>query len=131
MLFCFEDRRDWRRAIRVALFVGALALSVTCLAAGELLPGKPVVGKNADGQLEIFRVDANGELRHHRAEQQWDLAQFAGQWYRLCPFHRHQSDSANRVDPQATNAPVWTNNQWQIILSRGNEISRYYRLQSQ
>ena len=26
--------------------------------------GKPVVGKNADGHIEIFKVDADGELRH-------------------------------------------------------------------
>ena len=26
--------------------------------------GQPVVGRNADGHLEVFRVDADGELRH-------------------------------------------------------------------
>lgn len=28
------------------------------------LTGKPVVGRNADGYLEVFKIDADGELRH-------------------------------------------------------------------
>ncbi len=31
---------------------------------GVSLAGKPVVGRNADGQLEVFDVDQHGELRH-------------------------------------------------------------------
>jgi ligand-binding sensor domain-containing protein/signal transduction histidine kinase len=34
-------------------------------AAAQLtLVGKPVVGKNADGRLEVFKVDTDGEVRH-------------------------------------------------------------------
>ncbi|HUC84886.1 MAG TPA: two-component regulator propeller domain-containing protein, partial [Candidatus Acidoferrales bacterium] len=29
----------------------------------DMLSGKPIVGRNADGQLQIFEVDGNGELR--------------------------------------------------------------------
>src|SRR5437763_11067609 len=28
------------------------------------LEGKPVIGRNVNGQLEVFKVDAKGELRH-------------------------------------------------------------------
>ena len=48
---------------------GWLGLSSALLGAatdpdGTRLVGKPVVGKNADGHLEVFKVEADGELRH-------------------------------------------------------------------
>lgn len=70
MAYCFERCRAGLRMMRSALFVGVLALLVPqCVARERLTAGKPVVGKNADGQLEIFRVDANGELRHRRLKR--------------------------------------------------------------
>ncbi|MEY2429741.1 MAG: hypothetical protein QOJ40_2626, partial [Verrucomicrobiota bacterium] len=48
-----------------ALVIGGL-ISLRLLASGQENPlsDKPVVGKNADGYLEVFKVDSEGVLRH-------------------------------------------------------------------
>jgi ligand-binding sensor domain-containing protein/signal transduction histidine kinase len=63
---CHQSRHFWRRkqylVIVASLF--ALAWGASAGAENDRLAGKPVVGKNADGQLEVFRIDSDGELRH-------------------------------------------------------------------
>jgi ligand-binding sensor domain-containing protein/signal transduction histidine kinase len=55
---------DWKRFM--AVLVGALAfLQAACAKtqADKFIP-QPVVGRNADGLLEVFKTDHDGELRH-------------------------------------------------------------------
>jgi hypothetical protein len=51
---------------RLAVAVGFAMIPWLAWAGGQDNPllGKPVVGQNADGHQEVFRVDADGELRH-------------------------------------------------------------------
>jgi hypothetical protein len=45
--------------------VGLLLYSAAVRATeNDSLIGKPVIGRNADGHLEVFKVDEDGELRH-------------------------------------------------------------------
>ena len=54
------------RALSAVLVAGWLALLAAFVALGseDPLTGKPVAARNADGHLEVFRVDANGQLQH-------------------------------------------------------------------
>src|SRR5690348_4981144 len=67
------QRRFFFRICRVSAFVIALATSLTAAPApaaeDSLTVGKPVIGKNADGSLEVFAVNADGELRHRRQKE--------------------------------------------------------------
>jgi len=54
-------RHRWRL---VVLAAAALCMTVQVVRADTSLIGKPVAGRNADGRLEIFKVDADGQLRH-------------------------------------------------------------------
>jgi ligand-binding sensor domain-containing protein/signal transduction histidine kinase len=45
----------------------------------EVQPGQPVVGRNADGRLEVFKIDADGELRHRwQKEANGDWSPWSG-----------------------------------------------------
>ncbi|HEX4121699.1 MAG TPA: two-component regulator propeller domain-containing protein [Verrucomicrobiae bacterium] len=55
----FQHRWD-----AIALAGLMLCMAACRLAAETSLAGKPFVGRNADGHLEVFKVDADGELRH-------------------------------------------------------------------
>src|ERR1035437_4234995 len=65
-----------RRAALRVIVAGLLALRGT-IAVGaeeESAAGRPVVGKNADGYLEVFKVEADGALLHRwqkRASGDW------------------------------------------------------------
>src|SRR3954469_12693572 len=63
---CNQNRRFWPGWKRLMVSASFFALVGVTIAAAENDPlaGKPVVGKNADGQLEVFKIDADGELRH-------------------------------------------------------------------
>jgi ligand-binding sensor domain-containing protein/signal transduction histidine kinase len=60
MSHCRIQQR-WCRALLAAL---ALCLAASRLLADASLAGKPFAARNADGHLEVFKVDADGELRH-------------------------------------------------------------------
>jgi ligand-binding sensor domain-containing protein/signal transduction histidine kinase len=62
-----QGRSFWRCKACIAIVAGLLAQASLAANAGaedNALWGKPVVGRNADGQLEVFRIDTDGELRH-------------------------------------------------------------------
>src|SRR5436309_1730039 len=46
------------------LGAGLISLSFAVIGQETALSDKPVVGKNADGYLEVFKVDGEGRLRH-------------------------------------------------------------------
>ena len=70
MVYDAEPCRVFPGVMRTTVLIGAFALLIVpCLAGESQSVGKPVVGRNADGQLEVFRVDASGELRHRRRRQ--------------------------------------------------------------
>src|ERR1035441_9480705 len=65
-----------RRATLRVIVAGLLALrgAIAAGAEEESAAGRPVVGKNADGYLEVFRVEADGEVLHRwqkRASGDW------------------------------------------------------------
>src|ERR1039457_6382263 len=65
-----------RRAALRVIVAGLLALrgAIAAGAEEESAAGRPVVGKNADGYLEVFKVEADGQLLHRwqkRASGDW------------------------------------------------------------
>src|ERR1039457_4157803 len=65
-----------RRAALRVIVAGLLALrgAIAAGAEEESAAGRPVVGKNADGYLEVFKVETDGELLHRwqkRASGDW------------------------------------------------------------
>ncbi len=63
---CWRVRGGCRGRTSKILLLGVLTLFGVWLAdaSEDPLAGKPVVGKNANGRLELFKVDADGQLRH-------------------------------------------------------------------
>ena len=60
------------RAASRVLMAGLLALRGTIATGAEA--GRPVLGKNADGYLEVFKVEIDGQLQHRwqkRASGDW------------------------------------------------------------
>ncbi len=52
-------------------------------AADDSLLGKPVVGQNADGHLDVFKIDADGQLRHRwqkESDGDWSSWSSLGGW---------------------------------------------------
>jgi ligand-binding sensor domain-containing protein/signal transduction histidine kinase len=68
----------WRAFLAVAAGLLALPLTVNAGQDGDILPGNPVVGKNADGHLEVFKVEADGELRHRWEKSSGDWSSWSG-----------------------------------------------------
>ncbi len=66
MMRQFHRQCSWRPLSSRVLAVGLVVIPLLAGAGGadDSLMGKPVVGKNADGHLEVFKVDADGELLH-------------------------------------------------------------------
>src|SRR5260221_14606666 len=60
--------RRWRSTclVEVAMILSCFVpiSNSTEIAEQDPLIGKPVVGRNADGHLELFKIDSDGELRH-------------------------------------------------------------------
>jgi ligand-binding sensor domain-containing protein/signal transduction histidine kinase len=58
-------RKCWCRPWRIAGVSGCLFFLLAMARAGEdVWPGQPYVGKDADGQLEVFRLNADGAVCH-------------------------------------------------------------------
>jgi Predicted transcriptional regulator len=54
----------------IALLLYSAAVRAT---ENDSLIGKPVIGRNADGHLEVFKVDEDGELRTHHHSQSAEI----------------------------------------------------------
>jgi ligand-binding sensor domain-containing protein/signal transduction histidine kinase len=110
------------RVLAVAL---AVLPSLACAATpDDSLPGKPVVGQNADGELEVFKVDAAGQLRYRwRKPSNGDWSSWAnlgGKFYpgmavdrdangQLSLFAVEQTTHALQYAHQtSSNGPAWS-----------------------
>src|ERR1041385_2016769 len=59
-----RPRRNRGRFLPVLVGLFFLSLGASSFADDNSLIGKPVIGRNADGHLEVFNADADGEVRH-------------------------------------------------------------------
>lgn len=73
--------------------------------------GKPVIGKNADGSLEVFAVNAQGELRHRwQKESNGDWSSWSHLGAGFLPGIAVANDAAGRMEVFAvngTNQTLW------------------------
>lgn len=64
----FRRRRSWVIAVSRGVVIAGIVLIPVLASLGgafdDSLVGKPVVAKNPDGHLELFKVDAKGQLLH-------------------------------------------------------------------
>jgi len=93
---------------------GIAAALLTCLVfgpagraqvAGGPTPGKPVLGRHADGYLEVFRVDAGGTLQHRwqkKSNGDWSAWVSLGQGF--CPEIALASNARGELEAFAVSA---------------------------
>ncbi|MGH7941961.1 MAG: hypothetical protein ACREFR_12920, partial [Limisphaerales bacterium] len=56
--------RFWQGMGQFLLLVVVLSVAFFAHASDDFLSARPILGRDADGQLEVFRLDANGRLWH-------------------------------------------------------------------
>src|SRR5580658_3053242 len=122
----FDRLCSWRPGRSRVLALGLVLLPwLACAGApDDDLPGKPVVGQNANGELLVFKVDADGQLRYRwRKPSNGDWSSWAslgGTFYpglavgretngQLSAFAVEQTTHALQYAHQTTsNGPAWS-----------------------
>ena len=85
--------------LAVGLCLRFIADTTASAAEVDSLAGKPVVGKNADGVLEVFEVDARGELRHRwQKKSNGDWSSWSSLGTGFFPGLAVADDAAGRMD---------------------------------